>query len=793
MKTVIEKENCVMKQLMTNRFFKRKSYFLRFLCSYLIVLLIPFTAIIILYSNAQKIIHEEILTSNANHLNQFVNILDMKLGNMVEKNSQILTSGAIRKQITLSSATKNSTGFEIYETKKYLEDFSQDDFSDVFVYFRKSDRIISAEKSCFTSKDYYDTYYRSNNGNFTKSEDNYDQFIEALRPNTLVPHLVSLGKYENTPFLGVVLSMNYSNFKKDGDASAVLILKPELLKNLIQNVMNQNEGSILIYNNNNTLLLSSGSEDVTLDLNLYKGNSSNIYRDTINGEEYIIHIFPSKVLNCTYVSLISSKTFWERLTVMRTISAVSIILSMAVSTVLAWLLAQRNYSPIVSILHTIRNKSDFSYEIENKNELDFIKDTLVNTFLENDLLSSRIKNNTNNLFEDFMLHAIQGTLVNNKYLEQETELIRQHFLSESFNILLVNIDSVNEEIIGSVESSQAQLILSFLVENILSELCGKYHRGFILKLQPDIFAVVLNYAPNITQAKKQEDTLEIGHTFQNFINKHFHIMSTLSMGGPVEGIRNLNIAYKQAFQAMEYRYLLGKGSLIPYADISNKCFTYNNSFNSKNSMILIHYVKENSEANIDDILQEMINNSMIDHTSSLNVIECFKYDLINTVNKIIYEIGAVELEKQHNYVHDLIYAETFLEFQENLKTTLTELKKYNEEHKEQLTVCDEAEEIIHNCYMDINLNNSTIADKLHISPSYLSKLFRMQKNISLLDYLYHVRLSYAKNFLRETNLTIEEIAAKTGFISDSALIKSFKKYEGITPGAYRKLVISLSE
>ena len=81
-----------------------------------------------------------------------------------------------------------------------------------------------------------------------------------------------------------------------------------------------------------------------------------------------------------------------------------------------------------------------------------------------------------------------------------------------------------------------------------------------------------------------------------------------------------------------------------------------------------------------------------------------------------------------------------------------------------------------------------IADKLNISPSYLSKMFKNEKNVSLLDYLYKVRLSYAKKYLRETDLTVEEIALKTGFISNSALIKAFKKYEGVTPGSYRRLI-----
>ena len=779
-----------MRKIFLHNLITRKSLFLRFLRSYLIVLSIPFAAILILYTNAQKTIHEEILTSNANHLNQFVNIIDIELSNMVEKTSQILSSGVIRKQVLYHSAvTSPSSGYEIYEIKKYLDDYPQDDFADVFVYFRRSDRIISAERSSLSSQEYYETYYREAYDNLMDSDKNYEAFLSALKPDTLVPHLVALGQEQTTPSLGAVLSMNYSNAKRQGDVTAVLVLKPELLEQLIQNAMYQNESSIMIYDNNNRLLVTSGSEEPELDLSDYTGSSDNIYYDTINGEDYILQFFSSKVLNCTYVSLISSDTFWEKLNGMRTISMISIILSMLVSIVLSWMLARRSYSPIDSIVHTIRNKSDFQYDFQKKNELDFIKEVIVNTFTENDMLSSKIKDSSNNLFEDFLLHAMQGTLSNNKYFEQELEQLKYHFRSDSFSILLVNIDSVNEAVVGPADNNDGQHILSFIVENILLELCSEYHQGFIINLLPKVYAVVLNYSLNVPPEGSHRDALEIGHTFQSFIRQHFDIVTTISVSGMAEGIYDLNNAYRQAVSAMEYRYLTGKGSVISYSDITLKKFTYNNSFNSKNTQILIHYVKENIQQDITGIINEIISNSMIDHNSSLSVIECFKYDLINTVNKIIFEIGAVELEKKNNYISSLIHADTFQEFQEILKTTLIQLKKYREESKEQFTICDKAEELIHKAYMDINLNNSIIADKLNISPSYLSKLFKNQKNISLLDYLYQVRLSYAKKFLRETNLTVEEIAAKTGFISNSALTKAFKKYEGITPGSYRRLTM----
>jgi len=50
-----------------------------------------------------------------------------------------------------------------------------------------------------------------------------------------------------------------------------------------------------------------------------------------------------------------------------------------------------------------------------------------------------------------------------------------------------------------------------------------------------------------------------------------------------------------------------------------------------------------------------------------------------------------------------------------------------------------------------------------------------------------MRIDRAKTLLRETNRTIEEIAEEVGFLSSTSFIRSFGKYEKITPGSYRKI------
>lgn len=96
-------------------------------------------------------------------------------------------------------------------------------------------------------------------------------------------------------------------------------------------------------------------------------------------------------------------------------------------------------------------------------------------------------------------------------------------------------------------------------------------------------------------------------------------------------------------------------------------------------------------------------------------------------------------------------------------------------------------------YMEPDLSVEMICDSLGKSRSYLSRMFKENTGMNLLDYLHTTRLAAAKKLLNDTNLGIAEIAARVGYYSGWTLARVFKRYEGITPTAYRKAFCSNSD
>lgn len=96
-------------------------------------------------------------------------------------------------------------------------------------------------------------------------------------------------------------------------------------------------------------------------------------------------------------------------------------------------------------------------------------------------------------------------------------------------------------------------------------------------------------------------------------------------------------------------------------------------------------------------------------------------------------------------------------------------------------------------FLDENYSNPTLeltdmADYAGISSQQLNYLFRTTTGMSPYQYLIHLRIQKAKEFLiNEESLTIKAIASMVGFWDTSHFVSTFRKLETIPPGMYRIL------
>lgn len=103
-----------------------------------------------------------------------------------------------------------------------------------------------------------------------------------------------------------------------------------------------------------------------------------------------------------------------------------------------------------------------------------------------------------------------------------------------------------------------------------------------------------------------------------------------------------------------------------------------------------------------------------------------------------------------------------------------------------LDVTNVIQYIQQNFTTDISLEY--IAELNHISVPYLSKKLKQSLNMTFKEYLTTLRIDEAKKLLCENaDMSIQEVAEKSGFYSNSAFTRSFKNTTGLSPREYRSL------
>ncbi len=85
-----------------------------------------------------------------------------------------------------------------------------------------------------------------------------------------------------------------------------------------------------------------------------------------------------------------------------------------------------------------------------------------------------------------------------------------------------------------------------------------------------------------------------------------------------------------------------------------------------------------------------------------------------------------------------------------------------------------------------NIQIKDITENFFISSSHFYRSFKRATGYTPKQYLMLNRISYAKELLIHSSLSVSEIARRAGFVDESNFIRYFKQKMGITPNKYRK-------
>ncbi|WP_163858546.1 helix-turn-helix transcriptional regulator [Paenibacillus elgii] len=95
-------------------------------------------------------------------------------------------------------------------------------------------------------------------------------------------------------------------------------------------------------------------------------------------------------------------------------------------------------------------------------------------------------------------------------------------------------------------------------------------------------------------------------------------------------------------------------------------------------------------------------------------------------------------------------------------------------------------------YIDAHLSSELtveqLSDHAHFHPNYFIRMFKRHMGMPPMKYIHERRLEKAQHLLASTDLTVGEVACRSGFNDVSYFSASFKKYAGVAPKDYRNIL-----
>lgn len=193
---------------------------------------------------------------------------------------------------------------------------------------------------------------------------------------------------------------------------------------------------------------------------------------------------------------------------------------------------------------------------------------------------------------------------------------------------------------------------------------------------------------------------------------------------------------------------------------------------------LLGVLADGSEARATAMLNQMIERGPQPMTRYLaskwvSAVEDMLFRTAETQDQLKERLSAIAPPKDDAPEHQLDYARSMVAEAAKLQNELL--------NRQKSTIREALIEYIDAHLCDPQLNLSSVAEAMNITPAHLSRTFKEQMGVGYLEYVNEKRVMRAKALIVEQNMSVGEAAQRTGFTSDATFRRLFKKYTGFAP------------
>jgi len=774
---------------------RRRSVILTWLFSYLAILFVPLLISGFVYSRSQELLKSEIHHANNVLLQEVREVIDNQVDSVKRLTTELIWNVRLRAFMYSSLySTPASLDGELYNLHIAAKDLAiyrtlYPSIRTYYVYWRNMDLIF--EPGLYRNhKLAYETIHEND-------AISYEIWLNLLQRKNAGSFIKLASKDDKPSTLAYIQSFPGERLGSSPGTSVVLLDTTKLMET-IRNVQAFSEGQVLVMNPEKQVLVSTDSNQQPLYLSniAFEGQSGSAFEE-YNGERSEFMYIKSSNSELIYATVVPSTLVWQKTDSLRSIMYIGMLVSIVGGLTLSALFLLRNYSPVqrlLRLLQTVEKKETAPVG----DEFHRIQQAISDTLDEKGRIYSRMKQQSSMLRSNMLTRMLKGRMDNRLALDESLTAFDVHFRSEKFAVILFYVDDERFfEHIDAISVRDKARLLEFIVANVVEDLAGEKHQGFACEIDDNIACLI-----NLTEGPHEglhEDVREIALRASRFLEEKFRIDTLVSLSGIKSSRLEIAEAYREAVDAMEYRIVVGNGDLSDYDELRREEALAPPSdyyYPIQVEQQLINLIKAGEADGAEEIVRGLLSRSRERASLSVEWLKCLMHDLVGTLLKAVGEIGGPE-DGLAARIAQLVNCESSQEMEIQLAAAVRETcefalsrQKENSSSSRNLAMMERSQDIlafISANYREANLNISMIGERFGMTPTYLSKLFKDQTGQGLLDTINRFRIEEAKTLLRGTKESIKSVSSQVGFHDINTFIRTFKKYEGITPGQFQKL------
>ncbi len=387
--------------------------------------------------------------------------------------------------------------------------------------------------------------------------------------------------------------------------------------------------------------------------------------------------------------------------------------------------------------------------------------------------------------EQFLVGVLEGRISDSQWKEQ-AENLGIDFKCYYLSVALLRADgmlSLENEIDNQAIQKEPTLI-PISIKKIVDENMDKYSR-FISLIYSDMVVVIGNFAD-------KEDTLlfikginEVCKTYERIMN----LTISAGIGYTYTKPSEIRFSYRSAQNALDYRFILGKGKAI-YIDDVEPDNSIQLQLDEQEERSMLNAIKISSEEEITIAIENLFG-KFKDLLLPFNQYRIYLMEIMTSILKLVqaYNLDVEEIFGENFNCYS--YLEAFDSIDEVQKWITCKAIKVNDYIKKErinssMLLVEKAKQYIKENYMDYDVSVEKLCFKLHVSPTYFSTIFKKETGESFVNYLTTIRLEEAVKLLNTTDDKTYIIAEKVGYPEANYFSYVFKKKFGVSPSKYRK-------